>query len=74
MAISLSDASAALAAWVAADLATATGQSYTIGARSLTRVDAAEIRENINYWSGVEASLQRAAAGESRVGFSQAKF
>ena len=74
MAISLSDATTALAAWVAADLATATGQSYSIGNRTLTRVDAEEIRNNINYWAGIESGLQRTAAGESKTSVKLAKF
>ena len=74
MAISLADAQTALSAWVAADLAVATGQSYSIGNRTLTRADAGEITDKIAYWSRVEAQLQRSAAGENRNGFSQAKF
>lgn len=74
MAISLSDAQTALAAWVAADLAVATGQAYSMGTRTLTRADAAEITNKIAYWSNVEATLQRSAAGESRTSFSTAKF
>jgi len=74
MAISLTDATVALAAWTAADLAVAKGQSYTIGSRTLTRADADDITKKLTYWSSVEASLQRAAAGESKTGFSTAKF
>jgi len=74
MPVSLADAQTALAAWTAADLVVAKGQSYTIGSRTLTRTDAADITDKITYWSGVEASLQRAAAGESKTGFSTAKF
>jgi len=74
MAISLVDATAAVAAWTAADLAVAKGQSYSIGSRTLTRANAEEITKKLNYWTGVEAQLQRSAAGETRVGVSQAKF
>jgi hypothetical protein len=69
MSISLADAEAQLSAWVAANLATAKGQSYSIGNRSLTRVDSSDILEQIDYWSGVVASLKRSAAGQSRNGF-----
>lgn len=74
MPVSLSDAQTALAAWVAADLAVATGQSYSIGSRTLTRADAEEITKKISYWSMVEASLQRAAASEPKLSTSLAKF
>lgn len=39
-----------LDAWVAAELALSTGQSYTIGKRSLTRVNLAEVMRQIKYW------------------------
>lgn len=74
MAISLSQATAQLALWLDADAATATGQSYTINGRSLTRANATEITDKIQYWSKVEASLQRVANGESKVGVSVARF
>jgi len=74
MAVTLSDATTALAAWLAADLAVAKGQAYTIGGRTLTRADALEITNKINYWSNVEAQLRRVAAGESKTSFSVAKF
>jgi len=48
--ITLAQAEAQLALWIAASTAVAANQSYSIGARSLTRVDAKEIRENIDYW------------------------
>jgi hypothetical protein len=49
--LDLATAQAHLDQWIAADLAVATGQSYTIGGRSLTRANAAEIRKNIDYWN-----------------------
>lgn len=48
-----------LDAWIAADLAVANGQSYTIGGRSLTRANAAEITEKIKFYSGLVAELGR---------------
>lgn len=39
-----------LDAWLAADLAIATGKSYTIGNRQLTRADVQEVRDQIGYW------------------------
>ncbi|KAI3597703.1 hypothetical protein D8I24_6519 [Cupriavidus necator H850] len=38
--------------WLAASSAVAKNQAYTIGGRSFTRVDAAEIRQQIDYWEG----------------------
>jgi len=52
--ITLADARAQLAAWLAADAVVASGQSYKIvtagGERQVTRTDAAEITHKINYW------------------------
>lgn len=52
--ITLASAQAHLDAWLAADLALATSQSYTItvngSSRQLTRADAAEVRESVKYW------------------------
>jgi hypothetical protein len=60
-AITLAQAQAQLAAWLAASAAVATSQEYEIdtgdgGRRRLKRTDAAEIREQIAYWKAqVEA-------------------
>ena len=51
MAITLSQAQTQLDAWLAADAATASRQSYTVNGRSVTRADAAEITNKIEYWS-----------------------
>lgn len=48
--ITLEQAKQHLNAWLEADLALATGKSYRIGSRNLTRADAAEISERIAYW------------------------
>ena len=56
-AISLAEAKAQLAAWLQASRVVATGQEYQIDVsgtrRKVTRVDAAEIREQISYWSTI---------------------
>jgi hypothetical protein len=57
--ITQAQAEAQLTLWMAADTAVATGQSYTIGGRSLTRADAKEIRNNIIFW---DAQAKRLAA------------
>lgn len=64
--ITLAQAEALLDAWLAASLAVASGQSYSIGSRSLTRADAGEIREQIKEWRGLVSSLTRKASGYSR--------
>ncbi len=48
--ITLAQAEAQLALWLAASAAVASGQSYSIKDRSLSRVDASEIRQQIEYW------------------------
>lgn len=48
--ITLVAAQAHLDAWLAADLAVASGQSYTIGSRTLHRANSREIRENVDRW------------------------
>ena len=37
--------------WLAAEEAIATGQSYQIGSRMLTRADLASVRKQIDYWN-----------------------
>lgn len=49
--------------WLAADRAVAGGQSYTIGSRSLTRANAEEIRQQIQYWTQQVTYYQNREAG-----------
>ncbi len=62
MGITSTQAQEHLDAWLAADLAVAKGQSYSLAGRTLTRADAAEIRENVEYW---EARVNRLANGST---------
>lgn len=39
--------------WLDANAAVATGQSYTIGSRSLTRANLNDIQSQIEYWSSI---------------------
>jgi hypothetical protein len=55
--ITLTQAEAKLTEWLAADTAVSSGQSYTIGGRSLSRANAKEIRENIEYWDAKAKAL-----------------
>jgi len=57
------EAQAQLDAWIAASLALASSQAYSIGGRSLTRADGAEIRSQIAYWSRVVDGYTLRAAG-----------
>ncbi|MAR56973.1 MAG: hypothetical protein CMM93_07300 [Rickettsiales bacterium] len=63
MALTLSQAQTALDAWIAADLAVAKGQSYTMNGRSLTMANVKEVREQILYWerrvSAFEQTIQQ---------------
>ncbi len=55
----LVQAEAHLAAWLAADLAVTNNQGYTIGDRTLTRVNAQHIGAQIIYWNGEVQRLSR---------------
>lgn len=68
MTVSISDAQAHLDAWMAADLALSTGQSYSIGTRTLTRNNAEEVRKQITYWSRVVNTLNAEAANNTNAG------
>ena len=50
-------------AWLDAELAVSTGQSYSIGSRSLTRANLAEIRKQIDYWEKKVAALTITTSG-----------
>ena len=52
-----------LNAYLEADLALATGKSYRIGSRNLTRVDAQEVKERIQFWSN---EVDRLEAGRKK--------
>ncbi len=62
-AIELSTAVKNRDAWVAASVAVASGKSYKIGQRALTRADAAEIIRMIDYWQALVDRLSRTVAG-----------
>jgi len=58
MGLDLRYANEQLDLWLSADRAVSNAQSYTIGNRTLTRVNASEIRKNIDYWQGKIDSLE----------------
>jgi len=49
--ITLEVAQKHLEEWLEAELKVTTGQSYTIGSRTLTRANLTEIRNSIDYWN-----------------------
>ena len=57
--ITLEQAEAKLALWMAADDAVAAGQYYQIGGRALNRANAAEIARNIDRWNKRVKNLSR---------------
>jgi hypothetical protein len=60
---------AKLQTWLDAEEAVATGQSYQIGTRMLTRADLKQIREQMEYWAGKlsEAEAEERYGGRNRV-------
>lgn len=58
--VTLEEARENLARWMEAERAVSTGQSYTIGQRSLTRASLSDIVGRINYW---RAEVERLEAG-----------
>ncbi|HSF94834.1 MAG TPA: DUF6148 family protein [Thermohalobaculum sp.] len=70
--ITKAQAEAQLALWLAADSAVAANQSYTIqgegSSRTLTRADAKEIRENLQFWDAKAKELDRKSASRVRLG------
>jgi len=64
--VTLAQAQTALTDWINADASVATGQSYTIGSRSLTRANAQEITEKIKFWSRYCDKLTRGSGPKVR--------
>ena len=60
--MTLTEAQQHLQVWLAADLALAEGKELRIGSRTLTRVDAAEVKERIAFWQREVSRL----SGQSR--------
>lgn len=57
--ITLAQAEAKLSTWMDAEDKVASGQSYSISGRSLTRADLGAIRETIDYWDRKVQGLTR---------------
>lgn len=58
MSWTLQEAKESLAIWVEAQASVATGQSYKIGSRSLTRASLNEIMKMIEFWRNQIAVLE----------------
>ena len=52
-----------LQSWLECDLALSTGKSYKIGSRNLSRTDASEVKERIQFWSN---EVDRLEAGRPK--------
>lgn len=63
--ITLGTAQTHLDAWLEAELAASTGQSYQIGTRQLTRANLAEIRQQVIFWERKVKALS--GKGKKRV-------
>ena len=66
MALTLTQAQTALDAWIAADLAVAKGQSYSMNGRSLTLANSKEIREQIQYWERRVSAFEQTISQNSQ--------
>lgn len=64
--LTLAQAQAQLDTWIAASTAVASGQSYSIAGRSLSRVDAGEIQRQIVFWDSKVKEMTASAAGVRR--------
>lgn len=61
--ITLDEAREQLKMWLEAEKAVATGQSYKIGSRSLTRANLSDIAARIKYWRNEIAKLETGSRG-----------
>jgi hypothetical protein len=53
-------------AWLEAEIEVTTNQSYSIGTRTLTKANLAEIGRRIEYWRNRVMLLENTAAGRGR--------
>lgn len=65
--ISLEQAKARLQMWLEAEAVVATGQSYKIGTRSLTRASLSDIRQQISFWRNEVAKLESGRGSGARI-------
>lgn len=65
--VTIEEARENLRLWLDAEKAVATGQSYKIGTRSLTRANLSDISKRIQFWSNEIAKLESGAGNGARV-------
>lgn len=63
----LPEAKEYLQVWVNASLSVATGQSYKIGRRELTRANLSEIKKMIDFWRSEVARLESGRKAGARI-------
>lgn len=63
MSFTLDEARENLKMWLDAEKAVATGQSYQIGTRRLTRANLSDIAARINFWRNEVAKLESGRTG-----------
>lgn len=56
-----------LDAWLSAELAITTGQSYWIGTRKLERANLSEVKNQIRFWRAEVEKLSSGRKGRNRV-------
>lgn len=61
--ITVDEARENLRMWLEAERAVATGQSYKIGSRSLTRANLSDITERIRFWRNELEKLENGRTG-----------
>ena len=66
MALTLVDAEAKLAEWLAIDASLQNGQIVRFGERILTRADSVSVRDNISYWNIMCETLAARESGIKR--------
>ncbi len=64
--ITLEVAQMHLDAWLKAELEVSINQTYTIGGKTFTRAELAQIRREIDYWRNIIASLNNAKKHRGR--------
>lgn len=62
--ITLERARMHLEAWLDAELAISTAQSYSMGSRMLTRANLSEVRKQIDYWQNQVSQLEMQHRGK----------
>lgn len=67
MSWTLEEAKEHLRIWLDAEKAVATGQSYKIGTRSLTRASLKDIKDSIKFWRNEVDRLESGAGKGARV-------